>query len=278
MKLVLPTRCVKSPGPFCCDTHSEQQMPCSWLPLLSGQTLGREATGFALLMRASPRLLAVRVSLSPSVQAPAKRVDRRLREIAIGAKGFIPEPEGLVLYEAGLKAGSLGPLLEIGTYCGKSAVYLGAAAKERSTVLYTIDHHQGSEEMQSGWDHHDDELIEPETGRMNSLPFFRKTMSEAKLDDVVIAMVGDSQEISQNWTTQVGLVFIDGAHSEGPAMVDFESWAPKLLKGGLLAIHDVFPDPKEGGQGPFKVYKRALADGFVDERAEGSLKIVKAVS
>jgi len=187
----------------------------------------------------------------------------------------MPPEEGEALYEAGLEAATLGPLLEIGTYCGKSAVYLGAAAKERSTVLYTIDHHLGSEEMQSGWEHHDAELIDLVTGRMNSLPFFQATMEQAQLQDVVQALVGDSVDIAQNWITPVGLVFIDGAHSEDPAMDDYESWVPKLMDGGLLAIHDVFPDPKNGGQGPFKVYERSLAGGFVDEHEEGSLRIVK---
>jgi predicted O-methyltransferase YrrM len=187
----------------------------------------------------------------------------------------MPPEEGEALYEAGLEAASLGPLLEIGTYCGKSAVYLGAAAKERSTVLYTIDHHTGSEEMQSGWDHHDDELIDPETGRMNSLPFFQATMEEAQLQGVVQALVGDSVDIAKNWTTQVGLVFIDGAHSEEPAMADYESWTPKLVEDGLLAIHDVFPDPKDGGQGPFKVYVRATREGFVERTQEGSLRVLR---
>jgi predicted O-methyltransferase YrrM len=204
-------------------------------------------------------------------------VNTRLLEIARQAKGFMPEEEGLALYEAGLEAGSLGPLLEIGTYCGKSAVYLGAAAREKSTLLYTIDHHAGSEEMQAGWDHHDHELIDLETGRMNSLPFFHDTMKKARLQDVVQALIGDSAGIAQNWTTQVGLVFIDGAHSEDPAMADYEAWAPKVMKGGLLAIHDVFPDPKDGGRGPFRVYERALEDGFLDEREEGSLRVLKKV-
>ncbi len=187
----------------------------------------------------------------------------------------MPPAEGEALYEAALEAASLGPLLEIGTYCGKSAVYLGAAAKEKSTVLYTIDHHTGSEEMQAGWGHHDDELIDPQTGRMNSLPFFQATMQKAQLQDVVQALVGDSVDIAQNWTTQVGLVFIDGAHSEDPAMEDYNSWSSKLLDGGLLAIHDVFPDPADGGQGPFKVYERAVSEGFVDQLAQGSLRVLR---
>jgi predicted O-methyltransferase YrrM len=203
-------------------------------------------------------------------------LDPKLRAVAEAAKGFMPSEEGLALYEAGLEAGTLGPLLEIGTYCGKSAVYLGAAAKERGTVLFTIDHHRGSEEMQADWEHHDADLVDPLTGVMNSFPFFQRTIEESGLSDDVVAIVGDSPRLAAHWTTQLGLVFIDGAHSEEPAMADYESWAPKLLPGGLLAIHDVFVEPAEGGQGPFKVYERAKRDGYGDTTSTGSLRVLRA--
>lgn len=188
----------------------------------------------------------------------------------------MPPDEGLALYEAGLEAAQLGPLLEIGSYCGKSAVYLGAAARERGTVLFSIDHHLGSEEMGPAFKHHDPEVIDPVTGRMNSFPFFQRTIEAAGLTGVVVAIVGDSPTVAREWTTQLGLVFIDGAHSEEPARADYESWAPKLVPGGLLAIHDVFEDPADGGQGPFHVYERAKRDGFHDETRTGTLCVVRA--
>jgi predicted O-methyltransferase YrrM len=198
-----------------------------------------------------------------------------MRAVAEGAKGFMPPDEGLALYEAGLVGAAGGPLLEIGSYCGKSSVYLGAAARDRSTVLYTIDHHRGSEEMQSEWAHHDAEVVDPHTGRMDSLPFLRRTIEAARLESTVIAIVGDSATIARHWTTPVGLVFIDGAHSDDPAMADYKGWAPKLVPGGLLAIHDVFDDPSQGGQGPFHVYRRARQDGFTDETVCGSLRVLR---
>jgi predicted O-methyltransferase YrrM len=202
-------------------------------------------------------------------------LDERLRSVAEAAKGFMPPDEGLALYEAALRGAALGPLLEIGTYCGKSAVYLGAAARDRGTVVYTIDHHRGSEEMQAAWEHHDREVVDPATGQMNSFPFFQRTMDEAGLTDVVIAVVGDSATIARHWTTPLGFVFIDGAHSDEPATADYEGWTPKLVAGGVLAIHDVFPDPSEGGQGPFRMYERAKRDSFIDAGATGSLRILR---
>jgi predicted O-methyltransferase YrrM len=187
----------------------------------------------------------------------------------------MPEDEGLALYDAGLGAASVGPLLEIGSYCGKSSVYLGSAAEAGGTVLFTIDHHRGSEEMQSDWDHHDEDVVDPRTGRMDSLPFLRRTLEEAELERSVVAIVGDSPTVAAHWRTPLGLVFIDGAHSDEPASADYEGWASKLAAGGVLAIHDVFEDPSEGGQGPFKVYSRALGDGFADVSARGSLRIVR---
>ena len=187
----------------------------------------------------------------------------------------MPPDEGLALHEAGLEAARLGPLLEIGTYCGKSAVYLGAAARASTTVLYTIDHHRGSEEMQAAWKHHDTDVVDPRTGRMNSFPFFEETISSAGLTEIVIAIVGDSPMIARHWTTPLGLVFVDGAHSDEPAMADYEGWAPKLVGGGVLAIHDVFEDPRDGGRGPFHVYERAKADGFEDAGSCGSLRVLR---
>jgi predicted O-methyltransferase YrrM len=198
-------------------------------------------------------------------------VDPELRRIAEAAKGFMPPDEGLALYEAALSTD--GPLLEIGTYCGKSAVYLGAAAQERGTVLFTIDHHHGSEEMQPGWEHHDASTVDAATGAIDSYPFFRQTMASSGLDDVVIAMVGDSVTIALHWGTRLGFLFIDGAHSPEPAMADYDAWSPHL--DGVLAIHDVFADPSEGGQGPYLVYRRALDDGFTEFAVQGSLRILK---
>ena len=187
----------------------------------------------------------------------------------------MPEDEGLALYDAGISAAPVGPLLEIGSYCGKSAVYLGAAAEASGTVLFTIDHHRGSEEMQSDWDHHDPDVVDPRTGRMDSLPFLRRTLEEADLERSVVAIVGDSPTVAAHWRTPLGLVFIDGAHSDEPATADYEAWTSHITDGGVLAIHDVFPDPAGGGQGPFKIYERARADGFAEIGATGSLRVLR---
>jgi hypothetical protein len=195
--------------------------------------------------------------------------------VARAAKGFMPEDEGLGLYEAGLIGGRVGPLLEIGSYCGKSAVYLGTAARARNTVLYSVDHHHGSEENQAGWDHHDTSVVDPRTGRMDTLPFFRRTIEDAGLEHAVVAVVGDSPTVGRFWTSPVGLLFIDGGHAEDVAQADYDGWADRVAPGGVLAIHDVFEDPADGGQAPFHVWQRAVKDGFSPIATTGSLRTLR---
>jgi predicted O-methyltransferase YrrM len=204
-------------------------------------------------------------------------IDEHLLAVARAAKGFMPDAEGVALYRAGLAAACdlERPLLEIGTYCGKSAVYLGAAARAASTVLYTVDHHRGSEENQAGWEHHDAELVDPHTGAMDTLPFFRRTIAAAGLDDAVVAVVGYSIPVARAWATPLSFLFIDGGHALDVAMADYSHWAPHVVAGGTLAIHDVFERPDQGGQAPFEVWQRAAGDGFEPVETVGSLRTLR---
>jgi MMP 1-O-methyltransferase len=201
--------------------------------------------------------------------------------VARAAKGFMPDDEGMDLHRAGLSAGrsSLGPLLEIGTYCGKSAVYLGAAARETGSVLFTVDHHHGSEELQAGWPHHDPEVVDQATGAIDTLPWARRTVRDAGLEDQVVLLVGDSVVAARGWPGALALLFIDGGHGEDVAWADYRSWVPKVAVGGTLAIHDVFANPEGGGQVPYDLYCAALRSGEFEElRATGSLRLLRRVS
>src|SRR3954447_17617027 len=206
---------------------------------------------------------------------PDGRMPAELRAVAEAAKGFLPLDEAQALYEVAWEAAPRGVILEVGTYCGKSATYLGAAAAARGGHVVTVDHHRGSEENQPGWEWHDAELVDPAVGAMDTLPFFRRAMHRAGLEDVVVAIVGRSTTVSAWWTTPLAMLFIDGGHTEEHAQGDYAGWAHHLLPGGVLAIHDVFPDPADGGQAPYHVYLRALDDGFVEVRHEGSLRLLR---
>ncbi|MFD4502635.1 class I SAM-dependent methyltransferase [Streptomyces sp. NPDC058457] len=195
------------------------------------------------------------------------------------AKGFMPVGEGLALYAAAVEAGRLGlPLLEVGTYCGRSTVLLADAARAAGVTALTVDHHRGSEEQQPGWDYHDPETVDPEIGLMDTLPAFRRTLYRAGLEDHVVAVVGRSPQIAAFWNSPLGFVFIDGGHTDEHANADYEGWAPHVTQGGLLLIHDVFPDPKDEftGQAPYRVYLRALESGaFTEVSAHDSLRVLR---
>ncbi|OLZ69393.1 hypothetical protein AV521_17870 [Streptomyces sp. IMTB 2501] len=195
-----------------------------------------------------------------------------------GAKGFMPLAEGLALYGAAVEAGRLGlPLLEVGTYCGRSTVLLADAARAAGVSVLTVDHHRGSEEQQPGWDYHDPETVDPEIGLMDTLPAFRRTLFKAGLEEHVVALVGRSPQIAAIWNSPLGLVFVDGGHTDEHATADYEGWAPHVAEGGLLVIHDVFPEPEDEftGQAPYRVYLRALESGaFTEVSVTGSLRVL----
>jgi predicted O-methyltransferase YrrM len=198
-----------------------------------------------------------------------------LLDAARAAKGFMPDDEGLFLHAKALEAE--GPLLEVGTYCGKSAIYLGAAARTTGSTVFTVDHHRGSEENQSGWEHHDPTLVDPGLALMDTLPVFRATIARAGLEDEVVAVVGRSATVAKHWRLPLALLFIDGGHGEEPAHTDYEGWAPWVRSGGLLLIHDVFPDPADGGRPPYEIYLRALDDGFEEVGVQGSMRALRRV-
>ncbi len=202
-----------------------------------------------------------------------------LRAQAVDTIGFMPEDEGLFLFGLATSVLATGgePALEVGSYCGKSAVYLGAAARLAGAVVLTVDHHRGSEENQPGWEHHDPRLVDPETGRIDTLPFLRRTLERTGLEDVVMPVVGESATLARVWRTPLALVFVDGGHGAGPAHADFEAWAPWVRRDGLLVIHDVFPDPADGGRPPYEIYLRALAGGFEEVGHRGSMRALRRV-
>ena len=188
----------------------------------------------------------------------------------------MPPNEGLALHDHGMACSVDGPFLEVGSYCGKSAIYLGSAARDRGRLLFALDHHRGSEENQEGWEWHEPDLVDETVGLMDTVPTFRSTIHAAGFEGTVVALVGDSPRIAASSETPLALLFIDGGHGTEPAHLDYEGWTPKLAPGGTLLIHDVFPDPADGGRPPYEIYLRALDDGFIEIAVEGSLRALRA--
>jgi len=194
----------------------------------------------------------------------------------------MPEVEGDALHGAALDAAAAvpgAPMLEVGSYCGRSTVWLGDAAEAAGVLLFALDHHRGSEENQSGWEHHDREVVDARTGLMDTLPFFRSTIHDAGLEETVVALVGRSPAVAAAWSTPLSFLFIDGGHGDEPARLDYEGWARHVAVGGTLAIHDVFPDPADGGRPPYeRIFRPALESGrFSLLSATGSLRVLRRV-
>jgi predicted O-methyltransferase YrrM len=227
--------------------------------------------------------------MTPSLPSdPAVQSERLQSLIALAqhTRGFMPDDEGHALLLAALRAGRQAPtgtapasFVEIGAWCGKSSVYLGAAAEVTGAVLYSIDHHRGSEENQAGWEHHEDDLVDPEVGRIDTLLHWRKAITTADLERSVVGVVGDSPTVAARWHQPLAFCFIDGGHGAEPAWADFNGWSPAVAVGGWLAIHDVFPNPADGGRPPYELFCAALdSKQFVEDGECGSLRVLRRVA
>ncbi len=222
----------------------------------------------------------------PDDEAERSARVRDLFDEARRTRGFMPEDEGIALFRAAARAGHASPpeaspvtFVEIGAWCGKSTVYLGGAAEETGAVLFSVDHHRGSEENQPGWPYHEPDLVDPDDGRIDTLPHWRRAIARAGLEASVVGIVGDSPTVASCWSTPLALCFVDGGHGSEPAWADYRGWAPHVAVDGLLAIHDVFPDPADGGRPPYELWAHALASGqWVEEAACGSLRVLRRVA
>jgi hypothetical protein len=223
---------------------------------------------------------------SPTDDAPHSGRVAQLIGAARATRGFMPDDEGEALLRAALRAGRHVPpraepptFVEIGAWCGKSSIYLGAAAEATGAVLYSIDHHRGSEENQAGWEHHEADLVDPEVGRIDTLLQWRRAITGAALERSVVGVVGDSPTVAARWHQPLAFCFIDGGHGEEPAWADYRGWAPRVALSGWLAIHDVFPNPADGGRPPYELFCAALAsEEFIEDGQCGSLRVLRRVA
>jgi hypothetical protein len=193
-------------------------------------------------------------------------------------RGFMPDDEGAALFSAAIQAGSAfrdATFVEVGAWCGKSTIYLGAAAEETGAIVLSVDHHHGSEELQEGWEHFDPTLVDPIDGRVNTLGVWQRSIADAGLESSVVGLVGDSVTAAQHARPSAALCFIDGGHGHDVAWADYRAWVPTVRESGYLAIHDVFEDPSKGGQAPYELYVAARQEGFTDVAATGSLRVLR---
>ncbi len=196
--------------------------------------------------------------------------------LQLGTHGFLSPDEGECLYHYAAVEALRGPVLEIGSYCGKSTVYLGSACANAGAVCFAVDHHRGSEEHQLGEAYHDARVWDAETARVNTFPLFLATLEAFELLETVVPVVASSQLTERAWQTPLAMAFVDGGHSEAAAKHDVLQWGAQLMPGGVLAVHDIYLTPEAGGQAPFNALLALLnTQPFCLERKVGSLVILR---
>jgi predicted O-methyltransferase YrrM len=196
--------------------------------------------------------------------------------LASSVKGFLDDTEGEFLYETALKASFNGPCMEIGSYCGKSTVYIGMACRQNGAILFALDHHKGSEEQQPGEEHFDPALFDYHIGNVNTFSAFRRTLAKAQLENTVVPIVCASSVAAKQWATPLSMLFIDGGHAFETVHADYQLWSPHVMPGGYILFHDIFEDSRQGGQAPFRVYSEAVTSGiFQDLGKVGSIGVLK---
>jgi len=122
---------------------------------------------------------------------------------------------------------------------------------------------------------HDSGLID-DTGRVDTFATFRRNIANSGLDDWVVPIVTSSRTLARFWQTPLGMLFIDGGHSLDAALADWRGFSHWLRPGGILAIHDVFPEANAGGQAPFTVWRMAKESGLFETVGhEGSLRALR---
>lgn len=190
-------------------------------------------------------------------------------------KGFMPINEGTALLKWAKKFSKSGPVMEIGTYCGKSTIYLAIGALHNNQTVYTIDHHKGSEEHQIDEEYFDSEIYDFIQERVNTFPLLIKNINKLCIKNI-IPIISESSRVSKNWETDLSMLFIDGGHSLESANNDYDCWEPRIIKGGALVIHDIFENPEDGGQAPFEIYKRSIEDNYkLFERVDTTVCLIK---
>lgn len=172
------------------------------------------------------------------------RIDS-IKEMVKDVEGWLTKREGEFLYRMAREVSGKGAIVEIGSFKGKSTIYLAWGAKDGSRAkVYAIDPHAGTESYKE-W------LGVGETWAFDE---FLKNIEVAGVDDIVVPIVKTSQEAAESWDEPVELIFIDGDHEYKSVETDFKMWFPHLTLGGVMAFHDTVAT----FEGPRKVVRKYI--------------------
>lgn len=159
--------------------------------------------------------------------------------------GWLTEAEATLLYRCAEHAGTLrpiAPIVEVGSYCGRSTVVLATAAREAGTVVLAIDPHEG----------------DCGTGIRETPTLERFTANTTPYAPSIIPLVQPSESVE--WAGQIAMLFVDAKHDYASVRADFEHFAPLLAPSARVAFHDYKqPNP---AWGVTRFVDGLLADGW----------------
>lgn len=180
------------------------------------------------------------------------------RSIADTVEGWLTDREGQTLYNLAKNCKGEGVIVEIGSWKGKSTIWIGNGSKNGNSVLiYAIDPHTGSLEHQK------------ENNFVKTFEDFKKNIKNAKVDDIIVPIVKTSKDAAKTFNKKVEFIFIDGAHEYNSVKLDFDMWVPKVLNGGIIAFHDT-----TGWDGP----KKLVADYVFKSKYFRNVKLVDGIT
>jgi len=152
---------------------------------------------------------------------------QEIKNIVGKVGGYLTDKEGELLYSLAKNCKGKGVIVEIGSYKGKSTIWLSRGSKAGNKIkVYAIDPHRGSPELR--------EKIQ---GKIWSYEEFKNNIEKAKVSDIIIPIITTSEEAAKYFEEPVELIFIDGNHSYDHIRLDFKLWFPKVVDCGFMAFH-----------------------------------------
>jgi MMP 1-O-methyltransferase len=165
----------------------------------------------------------------PSPGLKPDDVDR----ILVQVDGWLGPDEGRLLYRLAAEADPAGAIVEIGSWHGRSTIWLAAGAQSgRGARVTAIDPHIGTN-------------LRPEGATTEQI--LRRNLADAEVAELVDVVAATSEHVAATWTRPVSLLWIDGDHSYESVKKDFELWEPFLMPEAAVALHDTFvwPGPEQ---------------------------------
>ena len=150
----------------------------------------------------------------------------KVRQVTSEIDGWLSDSEGELLYKLAKNIPSGQAIVEIGSWKGKSTVWLAKGTEAgQGNKVYSIDPHSRSKAHIS-------------EGERSTYPTFLTNLNKAGVQNTVVPLVTTSDKAARRWQEKVGLLWIDASHEYQDVKRDFLSWKRHLLPGAIVALHD----------------------------------------